>query len=37
MGDLVTLYVAALRRADPADVSALDEVKARMAAIPSSP
>jgi glucose/mannose-6-phosphate isomerase len=36
MGDLVSLYVAALRGADPADVSALDEVKARMAAIPSS-
>jgi phosphoglucose isomerase-like protein len=32
----VSLYLAALRGVDPADVSELDALKARMAAVPSS-
>jgi glucose/mannose-6-phosphate isomerase len=36
LGDLVSLYLAALRGADPADVSELGALKARMAAVPSS-
>jgi glucose/mannose-6-phosphate isomerase len=36
LGDLVSLYLAALRGVDPADVGALDALKARMAAVPSS-
>jgi glucose/mannose-6-phosphate isomerase len=36
LGDLVSVYLAALRGVDPAGVAVLGELKARMAAIPSS-
>jgi glucose/mannose-6-phosphate isomerase len=36
LGDLVTIYLAALRGVDPADVAVLDVLKGQMAAVPSS-
>jgi glucose/mannose-6-phosphate isomerase len=35
LGDLVTIYLAALRGVDPSDVAVLGELKAQMAAVPS--